>query len=100
MDSEANEKSLVLDIYFCCNIIWSSNIYRFRFVYLILVVLLPGLVYSIDNYGTYYLVGQQWTTERGDRVLKCLYRYDMSNKLVTIEYKYPCPTKIVDKINK
>ena len=52
------------------------------------------------NYGTYFLVGQEWTTESGNRVLKCLYRHDMKNKIVTIQYNYPCIPKIVDIIKK
>tara|TARA_A100001011_G_scaffold59222_1_gene58671 strand:+ start:260 stop:430 length:171 start_codon:yes stop_codon:yes gene_type:complete len=52
------------------------------------------------EYGTYYLIGQDWTIESGDRVLKCLYRHDMKNKIVTIQYNYPCIPKIVDTIKK
>ena len=56
--------------------------------------------YSVENYATYKLVGQEWTTQSGNRVLKCTYRYDMVNKLIKIKYKYPCPLEVIDKLNK
>ena len=88
-----------MDLYFCSSFIWSTDIYRFYYITLI-VVFISTLAYSIDNYATYRLVGQEWTTESGDRVLKCFYYYDMVNKTILIKYKYPCPDKIIDKINK
>ena len=90
---------MVLDISFYSSFIWSTNIRRFYYITLI-VVFFSTLAYSIDNYATYRLVGQEWTTESGNRVLKCLYHYDMVNKTIIIKYKYPCPDKIIDKINK
>ena len=88
-----------MDLSFCNSFIWSTDIYRFYYITLI-VVFFSTLAYSIDNYATYRLVGQEWTTESGNRVLKCLYHYDMVNKTIIIKYKYPCPDKIIDKINK
>ena len=90
---------MVLDLSFYSSFIWSTNIRRFYYITLI-VVFFNTLAYSIDNYATYRLVGQEWTTESGNRVLKCLYHYDMINKTIIIKYKYPCPDKIIDKINK
>ena len=90
---------MVLDLSFYSSFIWSTDIYRFYYITLI-VVFISTLAYSIDNYATYRLVGQEWTTESGDRVLKCFYYYDMVNKTILIKYKYPCPDKIIDKINK
>jgi len=88
-----------LDLSFYSSFIWSTDIYRFYYITLI-VVFFSTLAYSIDNYVTYRLVGQEWTTESGNRVLKCFYYYDMVNKTILIKYKYPCPNKIIDKINK
>ena len=88
-----------MDLSFYSSFIWSTDIYRFYYITLI-VVFFSTLAYSIDNYATYRLVGQEWTTESGNRVLKCLYHYDMINKTILIKYKYPCPDKIIDKINK
>ena len=88
-----------MDLSFYSSFVWSTDIYRFYYITLI-VVFISTLAYSIDNYATYRLVGQEWTTESGDRVLKCLYRHDMKNKLVTIQYNYPCIPKIVDTIKK
>ena len=88
-----------MDLSFYSSFIWSTDIYRFYYITLI-VVFISTLAYSIDNYATYRLVGQEWTTESGDRVLKCFYYYDMVNKTIIIKYKYPCPDKIIDKINK
>ena len=88
-----------MDLSFYSSFIWSTDIYRFYYITLI-VVFFSTLAYSIDNYATYRLVGQEWTTESGNRVLKCLYHYDMVNKTIIIKYKYPCPDKIIDKINK
>ena len=88
-----------MDISFYYSNVWSYNIYRFYYITLI-VVFFSTLAYSIDNYATYRLVGQEWTTESGDRVLKCFYYYDMVNKTILIKYKYPCPDKIIYKINK
>jgi len=88
-----------LDLSFYSSFIWSTDIYRFYYITLI-VVFFSTLAYSIDNYATYRLVGQEWTTESGNRVLKCFYHYDMVNKTILIKYKYPCPDKIIDKINK
>ena len=88
-----------MDLSFYSSFIWSTDIYRFYYITLI-VVFFSTLAYSIDNYVTYRLVGQEWTTESGNRVLKCLYHYDMINKTILIKYKYPCPDKIIDKINK
>ena len=88
-----------MDLSFYSSFIWSTNIRRFYYITLI-VVFFSTLAYSIDNYATYRLVGQEWTTESGNRVLKCLYHYDMINKTILIKYKYPCPDKIIDKINK
>ena len=88
-----------MDLSFYSSFIWSTDIYRFYYITLI-VVFFSTLAYSIDNYATYRLVGQEWTTESGDRVLKCFYYYDMVNKTILIKYKYPCPDKIIDKINK
>ena len=88
-----------MDLSFYSSFIWSINICRFYYITLI-VVFFSTLAYSIDNYATYRLVGQEWTTESGNRVLKCLYHYDMINKTIIIKYKYPCPDKIIDKINK
>jgi len=88
-----------LDLSFYSSFIWSTDIYRFYYITLI-VVFFSTLAYSIDNYATYRLVGQEWTTESGNRVLKCFYYYDMVNKTILIKYKYPCPNKIIDKINK
>ena len=88
-----------MDLSFYSSFIWSTDIYRFYYITLI-VVFFSTLAYSIDNYATYRLVGQEWTTESGDRVLKCFYYYDMVNKTILIKYKYPCPNKIIDKINK
>ena len=90
---------MVLDLSFYSSFIWSTDIYRFYYITLI-VVFFSTLAYSIDNYVTYRLVGQEWTTESGNRVLKCLYHYDMINKTIIIKYKYPCPDKIIDKIKK
>ena len=90
---------MVLDLSFYSSFIWSTDIYRFYYITLI-VVFISTLAYSIDNYATYRLVGQEWTTESGDRVLKCFYYYDMVNKTILIKYKYPCPDKIIDIINK
>lgn len=88
-----------MDLSFYSSFIWSTDIYRFYYITLI-VVFFSTLAYSIDNYVTYRLVGQEWTTESGNRVLKCFYYYDMVNKTILIKYKYPCPNKIIDKINK
>ena len=88
-----------MDLSFYSCFIWSTDIYRFYYITLI-VVFFSTLAYSIDNYATYRLVGQEWTTESGNRVLKCFYHYDMVNKTILIKYKYPCPDKIIDKINK
>ena len=88
-----------MDLSFYSSFIWSTDIYRFYYITLI-VVFFSTLAYSIDNYITYRLVGQEWTTESGNRVLKCFYYYDMVNKTILIKYKYPCPNKIIDKINK
>ena len=55
---------------------------------------------SVENYATYKLVGQEWATQSGDRVLKCTYRYDMVNKVIKIKYKYPCHLEVIDKIKK
>ena len=88
-----------MDLSFYSSFIWSTDIYRFYYITLI-VVFFSTLAYSIDNYATYRLVGQEWTTESGNRVLKCFYHYDMVNKTILIKYKYPCPDKIIDKINK
>ena len=88
-----------MDLSFYSSFIWSTDIYRFYYITLI-VVFFSTLAYSIDNYVTYRLVGQEWTTESGNRVLKCFYHYDMVNKTILIKYKYPCPDKIIDKINK
>ena len=88
-----------MDLSFYSSFIWSTDIYRFYYITLI-VVFFSTLAYSIDNYATYRLVGQEWTTESGNRVLKCFYYYDMVNKTILIKYKYPCPDKIIDKINK
>ena len=88
-----------MDLSFYSSFIWSTDIYRFYYITLI-VVFFSTLAYSIDNYVTYRLVGQEWTTESGNRVLKCLYHYDMINKTIIIKYKYPCPDKIIDKIKK
>lgn len=88
-----------MDLSFYSSFIWSTDIYRFYYITLI-VVFFSTLAYSIDNYVTYRLVGQEWTTESGNRVLKCFYYYDMVNKTILIKYKYPCPDKIIDKINK
>ena len=88
-----------MDLSFYSSFIWSTDIYRFYYITLI-VVFFSTLAYSIDNYVTYRLVGQEWTTESGNRVLKCFYYYDMVNKTIIIKYKYPCPDKIIDKINK
>ena len=91
---------MVLDLSICNSFIWSTDICRFYHITLI-VVFLSNLLYAKEtNYGTYFLVGQEWTMESGNRVLKCLYHYDMVNKTIIIKYKYPCPDKIVDKINK
>lgn len=57
-------------------------------------------MYSVENYAVYKLVSEDWSIEKGNRVLKCTYRYDMINKLVKIKYKYPCPLEVIDKINK
>ena len=89
---------MVLDLSLYSNSIWSTNIYRLHYITLI-VVFFANIVYA-KEYGTYYLVGQDWTIESGDRVLKCLYRHDMKNKIVTIQYNYPCIPKIVDTIKK
>ena len=88
-----------MDLSFYSSFIWSTDIYRFYYITLI-VVFFSTLAYSIDNYATYRLVGQEWTIERGNKVLKCFYHYDMVNKTILIKYKYPCPDKIIDKINK
>ena len=88
-----------MDLSFYSSFIWSTDIHRFYYITLI-VVFFSTLAYSIDNYATYRLVGQEWTTESGNRVLKCFYHYDMVNKTILIKYKYPCPDKIIDKINK
>ena len=88
-----------MDLSFYSSFIWSTDIYRFYYITLI-VVFFSTLSYSIDNYVTYRLVGQEWTTESGNRVLKCFYYYDMVNKNILIKYKCPCPNKIIDKINK
>ena len=88
-----------MDLSFYSSFIWSTDIYRFYYITLI-VVFFSTLAYSIDNYAIYRLVGQEWTTESGNRVLKCFYYYDMVNKTILIKYKYPCPDKIIDKINK
>ena len=88
-----------MDLSFYSSFIWSTDIYRFYYITLI-VVFFSTLAYSIDNYATYRLVGQEWTTESGNRVLKCFYYYNMVNKTILIKYKYPCPDKIIDKINK
>jgi len=92
-------KSLVLDLFICNSCIWSNIIHRFYYI-LLIVVFFSTLAYSIENYATYRLVGQEWTIESGNRVLKCLYHYDMINKTIIIKYKYPCPNKIIDKIKK
>ena len=89
---------MVLDLSVYSNSIWSTDIYRFHYICLV-VVLLANIVYA-KEYGTYYLVGQDWTKESGDTVLKCSYRYDMKNKIITIQYSYPCIPKIVDTIKK
>ena len=88
-----------MDLSFYSSFIWSTDICRFYYITLI-VVFFSTLAYSIDNYVTYRLVGQEWTTESGNRVLICFYHYDMVNKTILIKYKYPCPDKIIDKINK
>ena len=87
-----------MDLSLYSNSIWSNDINRFHYIILI-VVFFSNIVYA-KEYGTYYLIGQDWTIESGDRVLKCLYRYDMKNKIVTIQYNYPCIPKIVDTIKK
>lgn len=90
---------MVLDLSICNYIIWSHNICRFPYITLI-VVFFGSLVYSVENYAVYKLVSEDWSIEKGNRVLKCTYRYDMINKLVKIKYKYPCPLEVIDKINK
>ena len=88
-----------MDIFVCYSLIWSSNIHRLYYISLI-VVFFNSLGYSLENYATYKLVGQEWATQSGDRVLKCTYRYDMVNKVIKIKYKYPCPLEVIDKIKK
>lgn len=65
---------------------------------ILLVVSFSQIVYAEKNNVVYKLVGQEWTLEAGKTVLKCLYRYDMANKLVTINYSYPCPKQIINKL--
>ena len=113
MDSKANEKTLVLDILICCNLIWSSNIHRFYLIILI-VVFIAEICYAAngrtyigkkgkdpkDNIAIFRLVGQSIVTESGEQVIKCKYRYDMVNKVITTNYRYPCPAQIYDKVNR
>ena len=68
------------------------------FLIILLVVIFAKIVYTKENSYVYKLVGQQWALESGKRVLKCLYRYDMINKIITINYTYPCPDQIINKI--
>tara|TARA_B100001778_G_C18319350_1_gene507951 strand:- start:106 stop:327 length:222 start_codon:yes stop_codon:yes gene_type:complete len=64
---------------------------------LLLVVILSKIGYSKEKVYVYKLVGQEWALESGKRVLKCLYRYDMVNKIITINYTYPCPNQLINK---
>ena len=112
MDSKINAQSLVLDISICCNFIWSCNIYRLY--YILIVVLFAELCYAAngrtyigkkgkdpkDNIAIFRLVGQSIVTEAGEQVIKCKYRYDMVNKVITTNYRYPCPAQIYDKVNR
>ncbi len=94
------EKSLVLDLY-VHNYISRSNIIHRFYCIIIIVVLLSKIGYTeIKNYGVYKLVGQDWGLDRGNKVLKCFYRYDMLNKLVIYVYSYPCPSEFIDTIKK
>ena len=67
---------------------------------ILLVVIFANIVYTKEKEYVYKLVGQDWALESGKRVLKCLYRYDMVNKIITINYTYPCPNQLINKIVK
>ena len=89
-----------MDLLICNCSIWSNIIYRFYYIILI-VVLFANVGYTaIKNYGVYKLVGQEWGLDRGHKVLKCSYRYDMLNKVVIYVYSYPCPSEFLDEIKR
>tara|TARA_R110001592_G_scaffold70230_4_gene215212 strand:+ start:1240 stop:1461 length:222 start_codon:yes stop_codon:yes gene_type:complete len=69
-----------------------------HFLIILFVVITAQIVYADKKDYVYKLIGQDWALESGERVLKCLYRYDMKNKLITINYTYPCPKQIINKI--
>ena len=70
------------------------------FFIILLVAIFAEIVYTKEKKYVYKLVGQQWALESGKRVLKCLYMHDMINKIITINYTYPCPDQIINKIVK
>lgn len=102
-----------MDILIFNSFIWSNNIHRFYYIFLI-VVLFAELCYAAngrtyigkkgkdpkDNIAIFRLVGQSIVTEAGEQVIKCKYRYDMVNKVITTNYRYPCPAQIYDKVNR
>ena len=72
-----------------------------KYLIILAVVFSAKMAYSTeDNYVIYKLVSHGWGLESGDRILKCHYRYNMVNKIVTTNYSYPCPAQVKGKLKK